>query len=98
MNGMRHWFPDALVSREIELDIPVRHDTRLLRVLRDVDEHGSGPAARRKKAEPKTESDAPEGEPKPKRTPRPKAEKPATEGDEAPKPKRRTTKKTEEGE
>lgn len=56
------------------------------------------PAARRKKAEPKTESDAPEGEPKPKRTPRPKAEKPATEGDEAPKPKRRTTKKTEEGE
>lgn len=55
------------------------------------------PAARRKKAEPKAEGDAPAGEAKPKRATRAKAEKPATEGD-APKPKRRTTKKTEEGE
>ena len=49
------------------------------------------PAIRRKKAEGEAE-----GEAKPKRAPRAKAEKPATEG-EAPKPRRRTTKKTEEG-
>lgn len=50
------------------------------------------PAARRKK--PAGEA----GEEKPKRVPRAKAKKPATEGEEAAKPKRRTTKKTEEGE
>lgn len=57
------------------------------------------PAARRKKAEPKAEGDAPEGEAKPKRATRAGAAKPAAEGEEAPKPKRRATKKkTEEGE
>jgi large subunit ribosomal protein L4 len=54
------------------------------------------PAARRRKAEPAEEAPAVEGEAKPKR-PRAKAEKTA-EGEEAPKPRRRTTKKSEEGE
>jgi large subunit ribosomal protein L4 len=58
-------------------------------------EEAPKPAARRPKAEPKAEGDAPEGD-KPKRAARPKADKPATEGEE--KPKRRTARKTEEGE
>jgi hypothetical protein len=65
-------------------------------------EEAPKPAARRKKAEPKAEGEAPkgearQGEAKPKRATRPKAEKPAGQGGEE-KPKRRTTKKTEKGE
>lgn len=61
-------------------------------------EEAAKPASRRKKAEPGVEGETTEGDAKPKRAPRARAEKPATEGDEAAKPKRRTTKKTEEGE
>jgi large subunit ribosomal protein L4 len=50
-------------------------------------------ATRRKKADGEAEAEA-----KPKRAPRAKAEKPVTEGEEAAKPRRRTTRKTEEGE
>ena len=55
------------------------------------------PVTRRKKAQPKAEGDAPKAAAKPKRAPRARAAKPAAEGEEATKPKRRTTKKTEEG-
>src|SRR5678816_2937537 len=46
MDRVWRWLTEELIAGEIELDVPLRHHARLLRVFRDVDEHRSRASCR----------------------------------------------------